>query len=752
MKNGVKVNIFLFFSLFILTNELFALHIIGGVLSYKCLGNGVKPNTKIYEFQLKMYRDCFGAGAAFDALAPISIYKGTSTKALSTDMVALGSNVIDIQPPSNPCLVVPPNVCVQEGSYVFRKELDISTETYTIAYQRCCRNSGVNNLSQPGNQGITIMTELTPDAQTLCNNSPIFNDFPPIAICVNNPLVFNHAATDAENDQIVYEFCAPFQGGGNGGGGGGGNGCNSVSPNPACPPPYKEVVYNTPTFNKLIPLGGNPILAIDPKTGVITGTPNILGQFVVGVCAKEYRNGVLLSVTRRDFQFNVVACKSLVDAVVSGNEVSSNYVIESCGKDTLTIQNLTPINSAVKSFLWIFNVNNNTITSTDKDLTIDFMKPGTYNGKLIVNPDPGGCTDTAFMVVKIHPKLVADFESKFDTCVAGPVEFKDITKVTTNKVKKWFWSFSDGTLDSVQFFTHRFDNPSNYLAYMHIVDDNKCKDSITKMIDWFPVPPVLIVQPSRYIGCPPIDIEFSNLSKPVDSTYKITWDFGDSTTSNSFKPLHSYTKVGVYSVNVNLVSPIGCKTSKTFNNLIRIAVNPIADFDYSPATNISNINPRVDFTDKSTGAIAWNWTFGEQLDKYSIAKNPTYNFRDTGLHIIRLLITDKNGCTDSLTKEIDVLPEIRFFMPNAFTPNGDGTNELFLPNGFFFGLKNYTFSIWNRWGEKIFETNDINEGWNGRFKNLGDHTLIDGVYQYSIQYIEPRGKVVKQQGFVNLVR
>ena len=144
------------------------------------------------------------------------------------------------------------------------------------------------------------MTELTPTAQTLCNNSPVFNDFPPIAICANSPLVFNHAATDAENDQIVYEFCAPFQGGGNGGGGGGGNGCNSVTPNPACPPPYKEVVYNAPLYNKLVPLGGNPILAIDPKTGVITGTPNIIGQYVVGVCASEYRNGVLLSVTRRE--------------------------------------------------------------------------------------------------------------------------------------------------------------------------------------------------------------------------------------------------------------------------------------------------------------------------------------------------------------------------------------------------------------------------------------------------------------------
>ncbi len=733
----------------IVVQQVSALHIIGGVLSYKCLGNGTKANTKLYEFTLKMYRDCFGSGAGFDQQAPISIFRGTNTTALSTDLVPR-SPVTNINPPSNPCLVVPPNVCVEEASYIFRKELDISTQTYTVSYQRCCRNAGISNLTMPGNQGITITMEITPDAQTVCNNSPTFNTFPPIAICVNNPVNFNHAATDVDGDQIVYEFCAPFQGGGNGGGGGGN--CNSTSPNPACPPPYKEVIYATPTFNALLPLGGNPILAIDANTGIITGTPDILGQFVVGVCAKEYRNGKLLSILRRDFQFNVVACKNVVDAIVQGSEVASSYIVESCGKDTLNFVNLTPASPAITGFLWEFTIGGNKVTTTTKDAKIAFPGPGTYAGKLIVNPDPTGCSDTANIVARVHPKLTADFNSRFDTCIAGPVEFVDITKVSTNKLKSWFWSFSDGTIDSVKAPFHNFVNPAKYLAYLKVVDDNRCADSIAKTIDWFPVPPVLIVQPSRYLGCPPIAIEFNNLSKPVDSTYRITWDFGDSTVSNSFKPSHVYNKVGVYSVKVSLLSPIGCRTEKEFKNLIRIASNPVSDFKYSPQANISSINSKVNFQDLSKGAIAWNWTFGEYLDRYAIQKNPTYSFKDTGVHTIRLLITDVNGCTDSSTQIIDVIPEVRLFMPNAFTPNGDGDNELFLPNGIFDGISGYNFSIWNRWGEKIFETTDISEGWNGRLKNVGNNTLVDGVYQYSIQYTEPRGKVVKRQGFVNLIK
>src|SRR5690606_18840671 len=126
-----------------------------------------------------------------------------------------------------------------------------------------------------------------------------------------------------------------------------------------CLPPYDDVIFNAPQYSSLNPLGIESGLSINPITGLLTGTPKLTGQFVVGVCAKEYRNGVLMSVLRRDFQFNVVNCQVAVaaaiqaDAVVDGKE----YVINSCGNNEVTFINESEIEAFIQSYRWIFDIN-----------------------------------------------------------------------------------------------------------------------------------------------------------------------------------------------------------------------------------------------------------------------------------------------------------------------------------------------------------------------------------------------------------
>ena len=134
----------------------------------------------------------------------------------------------------NPCLIVPPNICVQEGIYEFDVSLPISTDSYHITYQRCCRNSSITNIYNPDETGATYTVELTELAQVECNNSPVFSNFPPIIICVNEELNFDHSATDAEGDQLVYEFCTPLKGGGLYGNA---TSPTGIYPNPDDPPP-----------------------------------------------------------------------------------------------------------------------------------------------------------------------------------------------------------------------------------------------------------------------------------------------------------------------------------------------------------------------------------------------------------------------------------------------------------------------------------------------------------------------------------
>ena len=141
--------------------------------------------------------------------------------------------------------------------------------------------------------------------------------------------MFDHSATDADGDQLIYEMCAPLTGGGQGGlGGGNANGCNGITPDPACPPPYTPVSFINPPYNVVNPMAGNPAVTVNPVNGLLTGTPELLGQFVVGVCVSEYRNGQLLSRISRDFQFNVANCEPQVEAVLNENLMDSRLYLQ----------------------------------------------------------------------------------------------------------------------------------------------------------------------------------------------------------------------------------------------------------------------------------------------------------------------------------------------------------------------------------------------------------------------------------------
>ena len=139
-----------------------------------------------------------------------------------------------------------------------------------------------------------------------------------MAVCANFEFTWDHSATDDDGDELVYSLCAPLDGGGTDGGGG----YDSPIPNPPAAPPYQEVAYVGP-YSGDYPIASDPAMAIDPVTGMITGTPTVPGQYAIGICVSEYRDGVLLSTTMRDFQFNVTLCDPNIQSVVAQQPLSS---------------------------------------------------------------------------------------------------------------------------------------------------------------------------------------------------------------------------------------------------------------------------------------------------------------------------------------------------------------------------------------------------------------------------------------------
>jgi gliding motility-associated-like protein len=209
-----------------------------------------------------------------------------------------------------------------------------------------------------------------------------------------------------------------------------------------------------------------------------------------------------------------------------------------------------------------------------------------------------------------------------------------------------------------------------------------------------------------------------------------------------------YEEPGLYTIQLDMVFPFGCQYSEDFP-LVRILEGPSTDFAFSP-DNSTNFEPQVHFTDLSLNADRWFWDFGGVGT--STLQNPSFDFPDTGLFQVKLTsFHPTTNCPDTITRTVDIMPAVMLQLPNAFTPNNDAKNDFFTVSGSFDGLFDYNMSIWNRWGEKVYETTDIRIGWNGLKNNSGEESP-QGIYVYKVIYSTGRGDRQVQEGHVTLLR
>ena len=729
----------------LLAGEIAAFHIIGGEITYICLGNGT------YKFTMHIYRDCRDQGmpvGQLDPQAPIAIYQNGTLLIDVLHITLLSAS--NVEAPDFPCLIPPENLCVEEGIYEW--EYTFPTwpikDTYTIEYQRCCRNNTIVNIVGPQQAGATYFVDINEASQFNCNNSPVFKEFPPTVVCVDSDLDFDHSAFDTDGDSLVYSFCLPFKGGGFRSDQNNPGSCDGPRPDPPCPAPFQRVAFKAP-YAVRAPMAGDPVVGMDFRTGRITGNPQLIGQFVIGVCVKEYRDGIFLGEIKRDFQFNVADCDPTVFAKVKSDAVvgAKEYVINSCGNNTILFENESTLEQFIGAYKWDFDIRGQSTVVNTKDAEVTFPGIGTYRGEMIINPGLD-CGDTAEIFVNLYPSIESDYSFNYDTCIGGPTAFNDNSTTGANRIESWSWDFGEGGTSDLQNPTYTYAIPGNHQVSLTVVDDNACVDVKDVLLPYFPVPPLIVVEPSTFVGCSPGLLFFNNLSVPIDSTYTIEWDFGDGQFGFAVSPTHIYEAPGTYSIGVMITSPIGCFTSEFFPDWITIKESPQAAFSFSPEEP-SNFNPSVQFTNFSTNHLNQQWIF-DQVGR-SNETDPFFIFPDTGQYRVALIAIHENGCRDTVIQQLDVIPRVTYHMPNAFTPNGDGKNDEFRGTGFVDGVQEFEFSIWNRWGEMLFLTDNPFEAWNGG-KNNDGQVVASGVYVYQIKYLDPRGDKVELQGFATLIK
>jgi gliding motility-associated-like protein len=230
------------------------------------------------------------------------------------------------------------------------------------------------------------------------------------------------------------------------------------------------------------------------------------------------------------------------------------------------------------------------------------------------------------------------------------------------------------------------------------------------------------------------DLPLGPYGSPAGGTYS-----GTGVTANTFSP--STAGVGTYSIVYTYTNPVTTCTQST-NGPIIVRPLPAPAFVASPSVS-TLANAAIHFVDQSPDAVDWNWQFGDG-DSLLHIQNPTHTYNDTGTFIITLTTQNQYGCQLSDSNNVVIGPDLLFFIPTAFSPNGDGNNDMFY-GGSGFGFYQFHMVIFDRWGNAIFETTDHSKGWDGS-------NASQGVYIYHITMMDMNGKPYEYFGNISVIK
>jgi gliding motility-associated-like protein len=373
--------------------------------------------------------------------------------------------------------------------------------------------------------------------------------------------------------------------------------------------------------------------------------------------------------------------------------------------------NVTNIAGAVYSWtgpqLFVSVIQNPSISN------VTLSNAGTYNVTVNLN----GCAATASTTVTIGTGTAATINPAGPFCVNSGVV--TLTASAPNGV----WSGPGITNPSTGTFDPTLATIGiNTISY---TTPGACGGTSTMDIVILPIPTVSISS-NITTGCSPLLVTFTDNSVPASAS--VVWDFGNGETSST-STTTTYTSTGCYDVTLTSTNAGGCSNTFTFNDFVCVLADPIADF-YTSSYSTSMYDPSFQFVNQSTNAVSYSWNFGNGTSSSVTNPSVTYS-EDPGSYTVQLVAYNAAGCTDTTSKIVTVTDELIFFVPNSFTPNGDEFNNAFSPV-FTSGFDPYEFSftIFNRWGETVFESKDATIGWDGTYHG---EIVPEGVYTWTVR-------------------
>lgn len=684
--------------LVIVGSDLAATHIVGGNITYRKVG----PNT--FEVTLELRRDCFlgSQEAEFDDPASIGIF--SSQGALQFNLGTNGQILMPYDESDtlnnviiSDCGFEGEQVCVEEFKYIREITLPPRSGGYVLGYQRCCRNGSLNNVNEPLETGATYFVSIPESAFDDDNDSPVFNQWPPVYICANEALNFDHSAFDTDGDSLVYKLCVPKNGATR----------NFPKPQPPKGPPYDDIEWKSP-FDLDNLLGGIP-LEIDSETGLITGTPNSVGQFLVGVCVEEYRDGVLIGSVNRDFQYNVRVCSEPPMAAFDAPT-------ENC--DGLTVD-FTNNSVSATEYLWIFDYPNSNPAnmSTEVNPSFTFPTSGSYDVFLQVVRGTDQCNDSIVQTINVfNAEFNADFSTSLTECLGTDMvsyTFTDqsVIDVMGVTVNEWNWTVvQNGVTETFSGNPLTIDLlPGDYEVSLQVRATNGCVGQVTKTIKYEDFELVADFDTSIG-GCTADDSitivldDFTTENNPNYTISEINWVVTFTGANSPIMAQGDLAEVTLprtnFNVKLTVLTDNNCSAEIEKDFSITSFI-PTVDFDFALSGCDGDNNPLIQFIELSNDSVtysnvkAYNWTFNTTTAN---GDTVVYESVNEDSILAQLQIEFADGCTAMTSKTLyldSIRPQVNYIWVAEECPTDDSvTVALTFDSSRVFGLM-YDELIWN---------------------------------------------------------
>jgi len=367
---------------------------------------------------------------------------------------------------------------------------------------------------------------------------------------------------------------------------------------------------------------------------------------------------------------------------------------------------------------------------------------------MVITEDSTACNirDTAFITIKAGLNNArVDFRAVKDSpCTGYRFRFQNLSIPTEGVFtpRSFAWNFGDGSAPDTSLNpVHSFPREGQYTVILTLIDDYFCNAPVSDTLTLTVKPLVDAKFKTDSLGCAPYQAQLVNLS----GTTSVKWEFSDGTNTTIENPVKPFNLPGTYRVRLIATDSNTCNKVDTSDYYtILVSEKPDAQFSWSP--NPPQVNTPTRFTNLSSGAIRYQWFFGD--GNASQESDPVYQFNQEGEFDVTLIAYNQYGCTDTFTTKVKASINPLLDVPSAFTPGKDGANRVVNVRGF--GIGKIKWNIYNRWGQLVFQSTNPAQGWDGTFK--GKLQPMD-VYVYTLDVEFTNGtKITNKTGDITLIR